>query len=161
MTLNLSSIPESNACLESTCSSELHDSLQKGKSDSAYIEGYTEGMPDIEKPVELSECPPEIDDGFKLFADERNPLCLDDFILVKVLGKGSFGKVTLCQHRDTKKYYALKVLSKPNVLKKKQVEHTRTERKVFFSTLTTLTLTPTLTLTLTLTFTLTLTPTQL
>jgi hypothetical protein len=131
--LNLSSIPESNACFDSTYSGELHDSLQKGKSDSAYIEGYTEGMPEIEKPVEPSECPPEIDDGFKLFADERKPLCLDDFILVKVLGKGSFGKVTLCQHRETKKYYALKVLSKPNVLKKKQIEHTRTERKVFFN----------------------------
>ena len=55
---------------------------------------------------------------------------LDDFELLKVIGKGSYGKVTLVKKKDTGKLYAMKSLSKPNVKKKKQVEHTRTERRV-------------------------------
>ena len=39
-------------------------------------------------------------------------ICLDDFELLKVLGKGAFGKVFLAQKRDSKKMYAIKVLKK-------------------------------------------------
>lgn len=55
---------------------------------------------------------------------------VDDFELIKVIGKGSFGKVTLVQKRDSRHLYAMKVLSKPSIIKRKQVEHTRTERRV-------------------------------
>eukprot|EP01038_Epipyxis_sp_PR26KG_P010052 gene10052-13512_t len=55
---------------------------------------------------------------------------LEDFELVKVIGKGSFGKVTLVRKKNDKKLYAMKVLSKPNIIKRKQVEHTKTERRV-------------------------------
>jgi len=55
---------------------------------------------------------------------------LDDFEMVRVLGKGSFGKVMLCRKKDTQQLYAMKVLKKEHVLKRKQVAHTRTERSV-------------------------------
>ncbi|EQC35648.1 AGC protein kinase [Saprolegnia diclina VS20] len=55
---------------------------------------------------------------------------LDDFELLKVIGKGSYGKVTLVRKKDSKKLYAMKTLSKPNVKRRNQVEHTRTERRV-------------------------------
>mmetsp|Transcript_20516 Transcript_20516/g.28667 ORF Transcript_20516/g.28667 Transcript_20516/m.28667 type:complete len:534 (-) Transcript_20516:362-1963(-) len=55
---------------------------------------------------------------------------LEDFSLLKVIGKGSFGKVMLVRKLDTKKVYAMKVLHKANVIKRNQVEHTRTERNV-------------------------------
>lgn len=58
---------------------------------------------------------------------------LDDFELVKVIGKGSFGKVTLVRKKSDSKLYAMKVLSKSDIVKRKQVEHTRTERKVLGS----------------------------
>jgi protein-serine/threonine kinase len=54
---------------------------------------------------------------------------LDDFQLVKVLGKGSYGKVMLVKtaYGET---YAMKMLRKENVVKRNQVEHTKTERNV-------------------------------
>lgn len=57
-------------------------------------------------------------------------VCVDDFDLIKVIGKGSFGKVTLVRKKTDNKLYAMKVLSKPNIVRRKQVEHTRTERRV-------------------------------
>lgn len=55
---------------------------------------------------------------------------VNDFELVRVIGKGSFGKVTLVRKKDDRQLYAMKVLSKPNIVKRKQVEHTKTERRV-------------------------------
>lgn len=60
-------------------------------------------------------------------------ISLDDFELVRVIGKGSFGKVTLVRKKTDQKLYAMKVLSKPNIVKRKQVEHTKTERRVLGS----------------------------
>ena len=57
-------------------------------------------------------------------------VCLDDFELVRVIGKGSFGKVTLVRKHTDSKLYAMKVLAKQNIIKRKQVEHTKTERSV-------------------------------
>jgi serine/threonine protein kinase len=54
----------------------------------------------------------------------------DDFELLQVVGKGSFGKVFQVRKKDTGKIYAMKVLKKEQLLKRKQVAHTQTERKV-------------------------------
>lgn len=58
---------------------------------------------------------------------------VDDFELLKVIGKGSFGKVFLVKMIHTDKVYAMKVLSKEVVKRRKQVEHTRTERRIMGS----------------------------
>mmetsp|Transcript_6799 Transcript_6799/g.11955 ORF Transcript_6799/g.11955 Transcript_6799/m.11955 type:complete len:346 (+) Transcript_6799:63-1100(+) len=60
------------------------------------------------------------------------PTCLDDFELLKVIGKGSYGKVMLVRHgaEDSGQIYAMKMLRKENVIKRNQVEHTKTERNV-------------------------------
>lgn len=57
---------------------------------------------------------------------------LDDFESLRVLGKGSYGKVFLVRHKDTggDKLYAMKMLRKEHVLNRNQVEHTKTERNV-------------------------------
>ncbi len=54
----------------------------------------------------------------------------EDFKLLQVIGVGSFGKVFLVEKKDTHKIYAMKVLKKEQVLKRKQVAHTQTERRV-------------------------------
>ena len=53
-----------------------------------------------------------------------------DFEMISVLGKGSFGKVLLVEHKETKQAYAMKVIKKCNIKKMNQIEHTITERKV-------------------------------
>lgn len=44
-----------------------------------------------------------------------------DFHFLKVIGKGSFGKVLLARHRADDQFYAVKVLQKKAILKKKEV----------------------------------------
>ena len=46
---------------------------------------------------------------------------LDDFSLLKVIGKGSFGKVMLVRKKDSGVLYAMKVLAKENIVKRNQV----------------------------------------
>ncbi|KAL7987748.1 hypothetical protein Chor_006667 [Crotalus horridus] len=43
-----------------------------------------------------------------------------DFHFLKVIGKGSFGKVLLARHKAEEQFYAVKVLQKKAILKKKE-----------------------------------------
>mmetsp|Transcript_17482 Transcript_17482/g.53261 ORF Transcript_17482/g.53261 Transcript_17482/m.53261 type:complete len:493 (+) Transcript_17482:378-1856(+) len=56
--------------------------------------------------------------------------CAADFKIIRVIGKGSFGKVFLVRQVSTGVIYAMKVLKKENIVKRNQVEHTKTERSV-------------------------------
>lgn len=55
---------------------------------------------------------------------------IDDFSVLKILGKGSFGKVLLVEKLDTKKTFAMKVIKKNTLSKKSQSLHTKTEREI-------------------------------
>ncbi|KFG58935.1 AGC kinase [Toxoplasma gondii RUB] len=54
----------------------------------------------------------------------------EDFQLLRVIGKGSYGKVMLVQFHQDGGVYAMKMLRKEAVVRRNQVEHTRTERDV-------------------------------
>jgi RAC serine/threonine-protein kinase len=72
-------------------------------------------------------------DGLGDSFDQRAPISqprLDSFKMIKVIGKGSFGKVFLVREIKTGEMFALKVLRKDNIVKRNQVEHTKTERNV-------------------------------
>ncbi|CAN0080614.1 unnamed protein product, partial [Scytosiphon promiscuus] len=55
---------------------------------------------------------------------------IDDFSSLRVLGKGSYGKVVLVRRKSTGVLYAMKILKKGDVVRKRQVERTKIERRV-------------------------------
>merc|ERR1712232_1306414 len=55
---------------------------------------------------------------------------LDDFELHKVLGRGSFCKVFLAQHKANKTIVAIKALDKTSIVEDDDVECTFTEKEV-------------------------------
>ena len=59
-----------------------------------------------------------------------------NFRTIKVIGKGSYGKVLLVEMKDNKKMYALKILKKGEILRRNQLEHTLDERRILVSTAT-------------------------
>jgi len=59
-----------------------------------------------------------------------NNFSLNDFKIIKTLGKGSFGKVLLVNNLLNKRYYAMKVLKKDMLQLKNQIIHTKTEREI-------------------------------
>ena len=56
--------------------------------------------------------------------------CMDDFLLLKVIGRGSYGKVLLVKKTSTGELLAMKVLKKDELRRRNQIEHTKTERRV-------------------------------
>lgn len=62
---------------------------------------------------------------------KRRKVSLDDFVLLKVLGKGNFGKVLLAQSKNTQMLCAIKVLKKDHIIKNHDIESARAEKKVF------------------------------
>ena len=54
----------------------------------------------------------------------------DSFEILKTLGKGFFGSVFLAQKKDTKELFALKVISKADIIKKKFLDNIKNEKEI-------------------------------
>ena len=73
----------------------------------------------------------ENEDQLKKFNSMTNTkMTIDDFSILKVVGKGSYGKVLLVKKNDDKKVFAMKVLKKKNMIRRNQTEHIKTERRI-------------------------------
>lgn len=56
---------------------------------------------------------------------------LKDFELMKVLGRGHFGKVILARHLKSNNYYAIKALKKGHIIAREEVEGLMAEKRIF------------------------------
>ncbi|XP_059897520.1 RAC-alpha serine/threonine-protein kinase-like isoform X2 [Gadus macrocephalus] len=60
----------------------------------------------------------------------RDKVSMLDFEYLRLLGRGSFGKVILVKETSTGRYYAMKILRKEVIVTKDEVAHTLTENRV-------------------------------
>ncbi|XP_050420315.1 serine/threonine-protein kinase Sgk2-like isoform X2 [Adelges cooleyi] len=61
---------------------------------------------------------------------ERTSANPSDFVFLRIIGKGSFGKVYLAEHKSESTHYAVKVLDKKHILARNEVKHIMCERNV-------------------------------
>ena len=60
----------------------------------------------------------------------KRKVVIDDFEMMRVLGKGCAGKVLLVKHKPTTDLFALKAITKRHVLAHQELQHTLTEQAV-------------------------------
>ncbi|KAI9851087.1 MAG: hypothetical protein M1838_004519 [Thelocarpon superellum] len=68
--------------------------------------------------------------GVEYVENRARALKIEDFELLKVVGKGSFGKVMQVMKHDTHRIYALKTIRKAHIISRSEVAHTLAERSV-------------------------------
>ncbi|KAF7143335.1 hypothetical protein RHSIM_Rhsim05G0014800 [Rhododendron simsii] len=61
---------------------------------------------------------------------KRHKICVDDFELLTIIGRGAFGEVRLCREKKSGNIFAMKKLTKSEMLSRGQVEHVRAERNL-------------------------------
>ncbi|VAH57842.1 unnamed protein product [Triticum turgidum subsp. durum] len=61
---------------------------------------------------------------------KRHKICVDDFELLTIIGRGAFGEVRLCREKTSGNIYAMKKLKKSDMVIRGQVEHVRAERNL-------------------------------
>ncbi|XP_039686421.1 serine/threonine-protein kinase tricornered isoform X2 [Medicago truncatula] len=109
------------------------------KSQMKHIQERKERRSVLQKELESSHVPEE--EQINLLKDlesketeymrlKRHKICVDDFDLLTIIGRGAFGEVRLCREKKSGNIYAMKKLKKSEMLSRGQVEHVRAERNV-------------------------------
>jgi serine/threonine protein kinase len=62
---------------------------------------------------------------------KKAKLNVDDFLILKLIGRGSYGKVFLVRKKENvDNIYAMKILKKKEMMVKEQVLHIKTEKRI-------------------------------
>ena len=73
----------------------------------------------------------ELINGRPLASAKQNQYCLDDFDLLRVIGRGSYAKVLVVELKKTRRMYAMKVIKKELVADEDDIDWVQTEKHVF------------------------------
>ncbi|XP_034431508.1 RAC-alpha serine/threonine-protein kinase [Hippoglossus hippoglossus] len=92
------------------------------------IQTVAEGLQKQEE--EMMDSSPDPMDMEVYLTKPRLKVTMHDFEYLKLLGKGTFGKVILVKEKATGRYYAMKILKKEVIVAKDEVAHTLTENRV-------------------------------
>uniref|UniRef100_A0A3Q0S6Y5 non-specific serine/threonine protein kinase n=1 Tax=Amphilophus citrinellus TaxID=61819 RepID=A0A3Q0S6Y5_AMPCI len=92
------------------------------------IEAVAEGLQKQEE--EMMDSSPDPMDMEVYLTKPKHKVTMHDFEYLKLLGKGTFGKVILVKEKATGRYYAMKILKKEVIVAKDEVAHTLTENRV-------------------------------
>ena len=65
-----------------------------------------------------------------LISADGKKLTEQDFEVIRVLGRGAFGKVILTQKKDDKMLYAVKIMNKADLIERNQIEQIKTEKDI-------------------------------
>ncbi|KFD56381.1 hypothetical protein M514_02836, partial [Trichuris suis] len=90
------------------------------------------GLVDGENPVvTLRLHGPADTDGAEETASRSGGVSLEDFNLLKVIGRGSYAKVLQVEYKKTNQLYAMKVIKKTMVTDEEDIDWVQTEKHVF------------------------------
>ncbi|KAG0182423.1 camp-dependent protein kinase catalytic subunit [Apophysomyces sp. BC1034] len=115
------------------------------KNDEAGSEQLTPDLPHSppHSPIQQQHPSFEASTHAPIFVDEPKPeaynqksapgVNLQVFRLLRTVGTGSFGRVHLAQSKYNDRFYAIKVMKKAEIVRLKQIEHTRNERAILLS----------------------------
>jgi len=97
----------------------------------------TMASPDSEPHSEKDDEDPRVERGSQVHSVDTNQestkqpkVSIEDFEMMKVLGKGAAGKVLLVRHKPSSGLFALKTITKRRVLARQELRHTLTEQAV-------------------------------
>lgn len=100
------------------CSMHFHDECE--------VSLYPSCQLNLEFRIAVSELKVPEHDTLKAVSN----ISIDDFSLVKVLGRGSFGKVMLARHKKSKEVVAMKILKKESIVNANNLVYLEIERHV-------------------------------